>query len=92
MKALHDIEAELHRLPSRSQDLNPPENIFHLVKTKLEKEALERKGRSEFFEQFTERVFNSFQYIDTKIVDKTIESLPKRIDNNKALSGGRTKY
>ena len=74
MEALRDIEAELHRLPSRSQDLNPPENIFHLVKTKLEKEALGRKGRSEFFEQFTERVFNSFQYIDIKIVDKTIES------------------
>ena len=74
MEALHDVEAELHRLPSRSQDSNPPENIFHLVKTKLEKETLEWKGRSEFFEQFIERVFNSFQYMDTEIVDKTIES------------------
>ena len=92
MEAQHDIEAKRHRLPSRSQDLNTPENIFHLVKTKLEKEALEQKGTSKSFEQFTERAFNSFQYIDTEILDKTIERLYKCIDNSKALSGGRTKY
>ena len=43
IEALHDIEAKLHRLPRRSQDLNPPENIFNLVKMRLEKEALEQK-------------------------------------------------
>lgn len=53
MDALHNIEAELHHLPSRSQDLNPPENIFHL-------EALEQKITNESYEQFRERVFNSF--------------------------------
>ena len=58
----------------------------------LEKEALEQKITNESFEQFTERVFNSFQHIDTEIVDKTIESLPKRIDDVIALSGGCTKY
>ena len=92
MEALNDIEAELHRLPSRSQDLNPPENIFHLVKMNLEKEALERKITNESFEQFRERVFNSFQHIDTEVIDKTIESLPRRIHKIIALSGGRTKY
>ena len=54
MEALHDIEAKLHRLPSRSQDLNSPENMFHLVKMNLVKEALERKITNESFEQFTE--------------------------------------
>ena len=92
MEALHDIEAELHRLPSRSQDLNPPENIFHLVKMNLEKEALKQKITNESFEEFRERVFNSFQHIDTEIVDKTTESLPRRIDKIIALSGGSTKY
>lgn len=90
METLHDNEAQLHRLPSCSQDLNPPENIFHLVKMNLEKEALEQKITNEFFEQFRERVFNSFHNIDTEIVDKTIESLPRRIDKIIALSGGRT--
>ena len=92
MEALNDIEAERHRLPSSSQDLNPPENIFHLVKMNLEKETLERKITNESFEQFRERVFNSFQHIDTEVIDKTIESLPRRIHKIIALSGGRTKY
>ena len=35
---------------------------------------------------------NSFQHIETEIVEKTIESLPRRIDKIIALSGGRTKY
>ena len=91
METLNDIEAELHRLPSRSQDLNPAENVFHLVKMNLEKEALEGKI-NESFEQVRERVFNSFQHVDTEVVDKTIESLPRRIHNIIALSGGRTKY
>ena len=28
MEAIHDIEAELHRSPSRSEDLNTLENII----------------------------------------------------------------
>mgnify|MGYP000070199843 CR=1 FL=1 len=58
----------------------------------LKKEALEQKITSESFEQFRETVFNSFQHIDTEIVDKTIESLPRRIVNIIALSGGCTKH
>ena len=32
MEALHDIEAELHRLPSHSQDLNPRKIYFIWLK------------------------------------------------------------
>ena len=71
--------------------LNPPENIFHPVKINLEKEA-EQKITYESFKQIRERVFNSFQYITTEIVEKTIESLHGRNDKIMALSGGRTKY
>ena len=58
----------------------------------LEKEALEQKITNESFELFRERIFNSFQHIDTEIVNKTIESLPRRIDKIITLSGGCTKY
>jgi len=34
---------------------------------------------------------NSFQHIDIEIVEKTIESLPRRIDKIIALSGGTYK-
>ena len=58
MDALQNIGAELHRLPSRSQDLNSPENIFHLDKMNLEREALEQKITNESYEKFRERVFS----------------------------------
>lgn len=32
LTALKDIECDLHRIPARSPDLNPIENVFHLVK------------------------------------------------------------
>ena len=38
--ALRAIECNLHRIPPRSPDLNPIENIFHIVKKQLEDEAL----------------------------------------------------
>ena len=41
--ALNDIEAELHRIPPRSPDLNPIENTFHFIKKKLADEALKLK-------------------------------------------------
>lgn len=92
MKALHGIEAELHRLPSRSQDLNPPENVFHFVKKRLENEALQNNITRESFEAFTERVLRCFHEMDIHMIDKTIESLPHRIDAIIRLAGGRTKY
>ena len=32
LKALQDVECEVHKIPARSPDLNPIENIFHIVK------------------------------------------------------------
>ena len=40
LHALSKVEAELHRIPACSPDLNPIENIFHLIKKKLAKQAL----------------------------------------------------
>jgi transposase len=39
ISALNYIEAELHRIPPRSPDLNPIENTFHLIKKKMADEA-----------------------------------------------------
>ena len=40
-KAMEKIEAEFHKIPARSPDLNPIENLFHLLKKRLENEAIE---------------------------------------------------
>ena len=34
MSAINQIECEWHQIPARSPDLNPIENIFHLIKKK----------------------------------------------------------
>jgi predicted DNA-binding protein YlxM (UPF0122 family) len=80
ISALNDMEAELHRIPPRSPDLNPIENTFHLIKKKLADEALKLKIEKESFEQFKSCVFRCCDNIDSSIIDRTIESLPKRIN------------
>ena len=42
MLALTQIECELHRIPPRSPDINPIENVFHPVKKMLQKEAIDQ--------------------------------------------------
>jgi transposase len=40
VKAFEDIEAEIHVIAPRSPDLNPIENMFHIVKNDLERQAI----------------------------------------------------
>lgn len=80
ISTVNDIEAELHGIPPRSPDLNPIEDTFHLIKKKLADEALKPKIEKESFEQFKSRVFRCCDNIDSSIIDRTIESLPKRIN------------
>ena len=78
--------------PARSPDLNPIENIFHLIKKKLAKQALNLQIEKESFEEFKTRVLRCCNDIDPLIIDRTIESLPKRIDAILKGRGCRTKY
>ena len=90
--ALEDIEAELHRIPARSPDLNPIENIFHLVKTSLEREVIALNITSETFEDFSSRVLKSFDNLSVDLVDCTIVSLSKRVKAVIKSKGDRIKY
>ena len=92
LKALQDVECQVHKTPARSPDLNPIENIFHIVKVKLEEEALRFKITKETFEAFTERVFRALDSLDFKLLDRTIASMPKRIQGIISGKGARTKY
>ncbi len=40
LDAISSIEAEFHRIPARSPDLNPIENVFHLVKKTVDDESI----------------------------------------------------
>ena len=50
--ALEDIEGSFHEISPRSPDLNPIENIFHLVKHYFDQEAISRNIMRESFDEF----------------------------------------
>ena len=90
--AFEEIEAEFHEIPPRSPDLNPIENIFHLVKLFLENEAISRNITWESFEQFQNRVFRALESVSIETIDKTIASMSNRIQAILSSKGARTKY
>ena len=80
-------------IPPRSPDLNPIENLFHLISKKLEHDALDRQIQSENFEQFSKRYARDtmMNYPKTTI-DNIIKSMGKRITMIIKKRGERLKY
>jgi len=83
---------ELLKIPLRSPDLNPTENIFHIVTKKLAKDALERGITRESYEQFCERVQRTIRGISQQLIDRTIQSMSVRVAGIIRNSGERLKY
>ena len=65
---------ELLKIPPRSHDLNPIENIFHIVSKKLEKDALNKGITHESYKEFCDRVQRTISGISQELIDKTIQS------------------
>ena len=91
-QAMDEVEAKLHKIPPRSPDLNPIENIFYVLRNLLDDEAESCNITHKTFDQFNGRVLRTLESIDIKLIDKTIESMSKRIDSVFASKGGRSKY
>lgn len=92
LSALMGIECDFHRIPARSPDINPIENVFHLLKKNLEKEAIDCNITKESYDRFKERVLRCFDTLDVRTIDRTIESMPKRIEDILSSKGKRIKY
>lgn len=90
--ALKSIEAELIKIPPRSPDLNPIENVFHIVKCNLRDEAISKRIEAETFSQFQERVVFALQRIPFDVIDRTIASLSTRVETIIKSGGYRSKY
>ena len=54
MNALRDVEGDLLKIPAGSPDLNPIENVFHIVTNSLREEAIKKCIEAESFLQFQE--------------------------------------
>ena len=92
LRALRRINAKVLKIPPRSPDLNPIENIFKLLGDQLSKDALEKNINEESFESFQSRVVDTLLRIPTDVINKTVSSMPKRIDAIIKNKGTRLKY
>ena len=90
--AIHAIGARKFSIQPRSPDIKPIENIFHQVKRKLNSDALENHIEHENFENFSKRVKQTMEDFPKDVIDKTIESMNKRIGLIIKCKGQRTKY
>lgn len=90
--AMARCQAELLKIPPRSPDLNPIENIFHVVSRKLEKDALEQGITRESYEEFCDRVQRTINGVSRELIDKTIRSMNGRVAGIIQSNGERLKY
>ena len=86
------IGALLFRILTCSPDLNPIENIFNIVSTKLERDTLDKQITHETFKQFSRGVEKMLCNINPKITDGAIESMNIRIELIVKRKGRHLKY
>jgi transposase len=91
-RAMQRVKAQLLPIPARSPDLNPIENMFHLVSQKLKNDAIRNNLTHESFQQFQDRVISTINAIPLITIDRTIASMHSRLRRIIDSGGERTKY
>ena len=79
LDAVDECGLQFPSIPPRSPDINPIENVFHIIKLALKKEAMEQKMSKESFLQFKERVIKHLKNCDVFTIDRTLTLLPNRL-------------
>jgi hypothetical protein len=81
---VYSVESELLNIPARSSDLNPIiKNIFHIVKSNLREEAINKHIEAEKFLTISGKTcmtYCALNGIPYDVSDKTIASLSKHVD------------
>lgn len=90
--AMKRVHCELIKIPPRSPDLNPIENIFKLVSDKLRKQALELHIQRETYQQFEDRVITTITSLPITTINNIIGSMSRRIKEIIARKGQRLRY
>ena len=91
-ETVQKMKIEQLKIPARSPDLNPIENLFHRVKKKLRLDALQNNITCETFDEFTARVKRTMYNFSTTEIDNTIKSMNHRLDLVIHSKGERIKY
>ena len=92
LDAVEDCAIQFLSILPRSPCINPIENVFHLVRSELRKEAMEQKICKESFLQFEERVLRTMKNCKTLTIDKANCSLPNRLKVMSRNKGYCIKY
>ena len=92
LKAIKDQAAQLFCIPARSPDLNPIENVFHIVKSNLQMQVRAQGINHETWTEFKDRVCKTLLDTSVDFINNLITSMPRRIDAVMAGKGYRTKY
>ena len=90
--AIDAIGARKFDIPPRSPDMNPIENVFNNVKMELHKQALEQNIKHETLEQFSSRVKTTLENFPSDVIDRTIDTMDKRMMMVIKAKGKRIKY
>ena len=78
-QALDEVNRKLFSIPPRSSDINPIENLFHLIQSKLDRDALDLNITKETFQRFSEPVRETMKNYPVQTIDKIIDSMDRRM-------------
>ena len=76
----------------RSPDVPCIENVFHITRKKLKKEAKVKRITKESFGEFKKRVITTIQAIPIGTIDELVASTDKRLDAVITSRGRRIRY
>lgn len=74
--------------PSNSSDLNPIENLWHILRSRIRKRKYQPRTRKDLIEALQEE----WARLDMNIMNELIDCMPRRMQAVIDANGGPTKY
>ena len=77
--AIYKLGTKKFSIPARSPDMNPIENVFNYVRTKLHEKSLYRDITFENFEEYSACVKKTLLSVSVEYINKATESMDSRL-------------
>ena len=91
-RAIRRAGGTVFRIPARSPDCNPIENLFHCVSRKLKEQARHQQITHESEAEFRRRVKRTLRTYPVQLIDRIIDSMDKRMGLIISSKGQRIRY